>query len=463
MDWNKIIKFAKAQGYTGGDADAPAVKSFLAAKLITLSDGTKDIDVEAEYKSHAEAARATRVVLGDDETDTLKAQLAESQAATKAATEQARKAASTAAKASGVDAVEAPAIGGVHGAAKKAYNHKAKTGGTMFADADAAEMFGAIARKSLMGNRPYAQKANDDAIVGKALVEFDNTLGGYLVPTEFVSNLLYSTEISGTARKVANVVRMAKEVQQTPRKTSIPTMNWESETQSSTAQNVGFDMVELIARKLKAVINSSTELLEDSAVSVADAIATSVREGYDIAIDNAYFLGDGTSTYGGYSGLANALPAAAYINGAGAWSAFTTGNFNEAFGRLQNIANNRLAIVCSRQFYHQVCVRLDKATSQFKPLIEGAMADGAFLGVPVYFAQVMPTTTGSGVKSCYIGDFKAASMVGERRDLAIASSEHALFSSDMIQWRATARAAINIHGDGRGSTYGPVVCLNATA
>lgn len=455
MDWNKILKFAKAQGYTGGDADAPAVKSYLASKSIVISDGANDVDIEAAYKSHADAAKTTRVVLGDDETDALKAQNA-------ALTEANRKAASNIAKLGGGN-VEAPAIGGVHAAAKKAYNHRAKTGGTVFADADSAEMFGAIARKAFMGNHPYAQKANDEAIVGKALVEFDNTLGGYLVPVEFVSSLLYSTETYGTARKVANVVRMSKEVQQKTRKTGIPTMNWESETQSSTAQNINYDMVELIARKLKALINSSTELLEDAAVSVADDVAASLREGYDIAIDNAYFLGDGTSTYGGYSGLANALPASAYINGSGAWSAFTTGDFNKAFGSLQNINSGRLAIVCSRQFYHQVCMRLDKAASQFKNLTDGPSADGSFLGYPVYFAQVMPTATGNGTKSCYIGDFAGASMVGERRDLAIASSEHALFANDMIQWRATARAAINVHGDGRGSTYGPVVALVATA
>jgi len=87
MDWNKILKFAKAQGYTGGDDDAKAVMAYLASKSIVISDGTKDVDIEAAYKAHADAAKTTRVVLGDDETDTLKAQNA-------ALKEQARKAAS---------------------------------------------------------------------------------------------------------------------------------------------------------------------------------------------------------------------------------------------------------------------------------------------------------------------------------------------------------------------------------
>lgn len=456
MDWSKIIKFAKSKGYTGGDVDAVAVGEFLKAKGLELADESGEaIDLAASAAAFSAKSKVSRVVLTDDGADeALKAENA-------ALREQARKAASGALRMAA--GVEAPAVH-TGSNSKKAYDHAAKKGKTVFADADSAETFAATTRLAIAGASNYTQKAADLNIAKKAQVEFDNVLGGYLVPVEFVSTLLYLTEPYGTARRIANVKRMGKEVQNLPRKTSIPTMNWESETQSSTPQNANFDMVEVVARKLKAVVNASNELLADAAVNVADEIATSLREGYDVAVDNAYFKGDGTSTYGGYSGLANALPASAYINGSGAWSAFTTGDFNKAMGSLENIDARRLAIVCSRQFYHQVCVRLDKQTSQFKELLVGGVAaDAQFLGLPVFFSQVLPTATGSSVKSCYIGDFQAASIIGERQDLAIMTSEHAAFANDAVQWRATARCGIAIHGDGRGSTYGPVVSLVATA
>lgn len=458
MDWQKIVKACKANGYTGSDMDLAAVKAFVTENLdIQGEDGTP-VDLDAAHSKATKAAKPkAKLVLTDDGDE-----LAKLTAERDAFRDQARKAASATVR--GVGGVEAPAVhAGTN--AKKAYDHAAKSGRTAFADADSAEVFAATTRLAIAGQHSYAQKAADLNIAKKAQVEFDNTLGGYLVPTEFVSSLLYLTEPYGTARRIANVARMSREVQQLPRKTGIPTMNWESETQSGTPQNVTFDMVEVIARKLKAVVNSSNELLADAAVSVADAIATSLREGYDLAIDNAYFKGDGTSTYGGYVGLDNALPAGAYINGSGNWAAFTTGDFNKAMGSLQNIrGGDSIALVCSRQFYHQVLVRLDKATSQFKELMYGNFAaDGQFLGMPVFFSQVLPTTTAASAKSCYIGDFQAASIIGERQDLAIMSSEHAAFANDAIQWRATARCGIAVHGDGRGSTFGPIVSLVATS
>jgi HK97 family phage major capsid protein len=345
---------------------------------------------------------------------------------------------------------------------KKMYDAKPKKA---FVDADQAEIFGATARLSIMGGKNYGQKSNDIEIAKKGQVEFDNALGGYLVPEEFVAQLIYATEPYGTARKVANVVRMARDLTRVPRKTGIATMSWAGEGQSTTVSNNGYDNVELAARKLQLLMQASNELLDDAAVSVADDLAASMREAYDKAIDESYFNGDGTSTYGGYIGLKNALPSAAYIDASGnAWSAITSGDFTKALGSLENVDSSRIAMVCSRQFFFQVMMRLEKATSQFKELAGPALAgaDASFLGYPVYFSQVMPTASAISTKSVYIGDFVGGSIVGERRDLTIASSEHYAFNTDTWTWRATARAAIAIHGDGRGSTFGNIVALETT-
>jgi HK97 family phage major capsid protein len=132
-------------------------------------------------------------------------------------------------------------------------------------------------------------------------------------------------------------------------------------------------------------------------------------------------------------------------------------------GSVQNVNPSRLRFVCSRQFYFQVMLRLDTATSQFRNLIGPATTggDAQWLGYPVHFCQVMPVTTAAN-KCCYFGDFMGATMIGERRDLTIASSEHSAFLSDAMVYRATARAAINIHGDGKGSTVGPVFAMCGT-
>lgn len=457
-----LLKQLAGLGYKPENPSLEGVQKFLTDENITLqNEAGEAVDVAKAWSVEAAAPSpkpARTVQVSTEDLDEVKKQA-------KAWRE------SEAAKAAGrmAGSEQEPQTFNIGNSQRKAYAARVASQGigngrfqAKYADPDTAEICTAIVRMSMCGGMDYKQRKNDADIVQKAQVEFSNTLGGYLVPTEFVSNLIYLTEPYGVARRIANVVRMTREIQGHPRKTSIPTMTWAGEAQTGSVVNNSYDLVELGAKKLQLIMQASSELLEDAAINVADDIATSVREAYDKAIDSAYLLGDGTSTYGGFMGLANALPSGAYFNASGAWSAFTTGDFNLALGRLENVDMNRVGILCSRQFYHQVCMRLEKATSQFKTLVEGPKADGSFLGFPVYFSQTLPTTSGSGTKSVYVGDFIGASMIGERRDLNIMASEHSAFTSDSIQWRATARASVAVHGDGKGSTYGPIVCLKAT-
>ena len=456
MDWSKVLNFAKKEGYTGSDTDAAAVQGYLASKSITLADADgNDLDLVALAAKPIEPEPVAQI---ESDTKSIETLAQENQALR----EQARQAAAAAINAGAVPAAITKEKRMNSDISKKMYDKKPKKA---FVDADQAEIFGATTRLALMGGKSYGQKAADLEIAKKGQVEFDNTLGGFLVPEEFVAQLVYATEPYGTARKIANVVRMARDLTRVPRKTGIASMSWSSEGQSTTVADNSYDSVELAARKLQLLMQASNELLEDSAISVADDLAASMRESYDKAIDEAYFNGDGTSTYGGYLGLKNALVSGAYINASGtAWSNITANDFTGALGSLQNVDSSRIAMVCSRQFFFQVMLRLEKATSQFKDLAGPALAgaDASFLGYPVYFSQVLPTASAATTKSVYIGDFVGGSMVGERRDLTIASSEHYAFNTDTWTWRATARAAIAIHGDGRGSTFGNIVCLTTT-
>jgi HK97 family phage major capsid protein len=62
-----------------------------------------------------------------------------------------------------------------------------------------------------------------------------------------------------------------------------------------------------------------------------------------------------------------------------------------------------------------------------------------------------------GSRCIYFGDFVGGSMLGDRQQLAVEYSRERYFDSDQSAWRGTARIAVNIHGDGKGSTYGPIV------
>lgn len=356
---------------------------------------------------------------------------------------------------------------------KKQYELKIKRGEAVYGDPDLAECAGAWLRKaatSCHGLHDYAQKANDEKILTKASSTFVNASAGALVPPDFVAQVIYLTEKYGVATRVANVRTMTRDTQTYPRRTGVQAMTAISEGASITGTDDTYDNAELTAKKYGRLATFSNELLDDSAVSVADEFTRSVAEAYAKAVDNAYFIGDGTATYNGQVGLIQALPTGAYVAQASGstWGAQTMNDLVNMVGRVENVDGGRLAWLCSRQYYNQVMVRLalaqggSTAAEAIKGVNVVAGADAMFLSYPVYFTQVMPTVTATTQKCLYFGDFMGGSMIGLRKELQVASSTDRYFDSDQFAMRAIARLAVNIHGDGRGSTYGPIVALKTS-
>lgn len=347
----------------------------------------------------------------------------------------------------------------VGNAQRKAYERKISENRAVFADVDQAEGFAAWARQTIAGGKSYPQAATDVDILKKSQVEFNNQLGGALVPQEYAPQLIWLTEQYGVAKKLANVVPMSAESKAYPRKTGIASMTPIAETGTIPVSDNSYGNVTLTAKKYGVMFKVSNELFNDSAINVTDDLARSIAEAEAIAVDQAYFLGDGSSTYANQIGLANALPSGA-LGTATAWGSMDITTFTTAIGSVQNVNAARLAFVCSRQFFAQVMLKLDKAVSQFKELSTGMPGMSAtFLGYPVFFSQVMPTATATANKSCYFGDFVGATMIGDRQMLSIASSDQFYFDSDSIAVRGTSRFNVNIHGDGRGSTVGPIFAI----
>ena len=454
MNRNRLIKLITNNGFTEATPTLENTKAYvetLKARGVEINgeDG-KAIDVDTVW-----AAKSILTLTGDAD-----AALSESQ----------RK--SIIADAKGKDSPHGdddaagdrrPARFTVGNAHRKAYERKIKEGKAVFADVDQAEGFAAWARAQVAGQHHYGQKAMDIEICRKNQVEFNQQLGGALVPQVFVPQLIWLTEQYGAGPRLANVVPMGSESAAYPRKTGITAMTPMGEGSTMTVTTNSYGNVTLTAKEYGCLMSYSNSLFNDAAVNVADDIANTMAEAKAIAVDNAYFLGDGTSTYAGQVGLTAALPSGAYINGSGAtWASLTKEDFTGIMGAVQNINAARLSFACSRQFFVQVMMRLDKATSQFKDIMSGNLGGGTFMGYPVQFVQVMPIASASTNRVCYFGDFTGGSMIGDRQDLTIATSDQFLFNTNSVAVRGVARFNVNIHGDGRGSTVGPIAALVTT-
>jgi HK97 family phage major capsid protein len=200
--------------------------------------------------------------------------------------------------------------------------------------------------------------------------------------------------------------------------------------------------------------------VDDSAINFAETTASSIRESFDIAVDTAFILGDGTSTYGNHLGLANITGTGNIVANTGAgnsWSALTVANFLDTMASIKNANEERCHWLFTKEFYYSVCMKLDKAASQFRQLVGPPPAgfNGWFLDKPVKFIPSisgMPTATGSAQRCAYYGDFVGAVTMGLRSDIGIEFSDQAYWSSDLVAWKATARCHVNIHGSGRSTS-----------
>lgn len=361
-------------------------------------------------------------------------------------------------------------------AEKAAYKRRIVAGKAAFDDPDLAERAGAWLRLSqakALRIEDYPQKSADIEILKKDSSEGINTLGGATVPDEFIPAIIFLTEKFGCARRITNVVRMGRDTAIFPRCTTPLAMSATAEAGTMTATDPAWDNVSLTAKKWSVLIKSSTELLEDTAINIADFIASQVARAQARSEDLVYFLGDGTITYNHDVGLNNGLIPGAYDNASSnTWGSMVEADLLGLVGEVENVDIGGCAFVCSRQFFWQVPMRLAQAKGGQSAAMtflygteRGAAGEDALLyGFPCYFQQVAGLIAGSAQDVMYFGDFKNATMLGDRRDMRIDYSDQRYFDTDQVAWRGTSRFTVNIHGDGQsGSTVGPIAALHTTA
>lgn len=461
--WKKIVAALRNDHGYKGDESLASVKQFVAQSktdesegIMFFEDGSDNpIDLDAVYKSCKPSP--ARVVISDDPVPPAKDATKNSGG---------NRAAQADAAAHGI----VKGGGDVHRSlAKKSYESRIKSGQAVFSDVDVAESFGAWIRLAALGEKSYPQREQDEEIIAKAGSSFNPGTGGVLIPEEFRATLMYLTEQRGVIRRLFNVQPMSRDLMKVPRVTSILGMVPLSENVAQSDNDAGFDLVEVTAREWGRLVRVPNALLQDAAVSVTDTYARIFAEAQAKAEDDCGTLGDGTSTYNNYRGLASGLVSGAYINGAGnSWSAITEANIQTLVGSAENIDHTRAAFMCSRQFFFQVMAPFATASGRGSQAeffgVNGSSGPtmGNYKGWPVYFNQSMPTASASASRCLYFGDFAAGATLGDRRQLEIATSEHAYFTSNGFGLRGISRFGINVHGDGRGSTFGPIVCLQTT-
>lgn len=341
------------------------------------------------------------------------------------------------------------------------------------------------------GKHPACLAASEFVARNMAVSSVDTSGYQYLIPIEFSADIIDLREKFGVARRLFKMEPMISDTKRIPRRRGGLTAYWTTEGAAITESNKTWDDVQLTAKDLTALSRASAQVNADTVVNWGDDLAGEIAYAFAYAEDSAAFNGDGTSTYGRVVGVRTKLllvdgsnPSVGLVTGSGSsWAGLVMGDFEKVIGTLPQFADSdQVCWVMHRTFFFSVCQPLQTALggvtwleSAMPPMAGEADQPGGrmpwFLGYPVIFAQVMPSTAAGSQVCTLLGNFAQGAAFGDRQQVEIAFSEHAsiggqnVFERNQIAIRGTERIDINVHDVGfatanvQAASPGPIVGL----
>lgn len=294
-----------------------------------------------------------------------------------------------------------------------------------------------------------------------------DSLGGYTVPEEMERSIIDLREERGVFRRNARRETITSDIKRIPRRTGGPTLYYVGENAEITNSNMTWDQVTLTARKAAAMVLFSTELNEDSVISIADTLTREIAYAMANGEDQAGFNGDGSSTYGGMVGLKNALAAGSTytaLAGNTSYGTLDLEDFEAMIGMLPLYATqDDPAWYISRAGWASSMLRLSAAAGGNTMENIGGGMQPVFLGYPVRFSQVMNSTLTAQTSTsglAYFGSLRQGVAFGDRRGISIMLSEHRYFELDQLAIKGTERFDIVVHEKGTSTAAGSIIMLS---
>ena len=365
----------------------------------------------------------------------------------------------------------------------KGYDRKADRGQTVFRDGKTADLFMASLRYGAAkgGGFDYPLMKRDVEMLRKAGSTSDLSEGGSLIPVEVIQDIEEIKEQYGLARRIANFTATpSRAIDITVSDEGDgPTVGWVGENPSSTTEaSVTLRPYTVVAKKLFGRYRVSTEIFRTPGIGMVDFIAREFVRDAEKSVDEAYFAGDGTSTYGTNFGVRAKLAAvdASVANipglvdiGAG-WTNMTLSDLESVPGLTGKGDVSNCRWVFGREFFYQAVWPLIRGgasgihTGSSAADIEGG-PNMRLLGYPVEIANAgFPTATANNSVVGLFGDFRRGSHLHEVSNASsFSTSEHRYADTDQIGCFYRTEVGMAVYGVGNTSNSGCIVGLTTTS
>ena len=327
-------------------------------------------------------------------------------------------------------------------------------------------------RGTVFHNADDMRWCKDHGVEARALGEGSNSAGGALVPDEFASRVIRLVETMGTFPLAAENVTMSRDTLVIPKRLTGTSAYFIGEGVAATESEPTYGNVSLVAKKLAVSCRMSSEIVEDSLVSLADLVTQEFATSLAQRIDLCGWVGDSTSTYGGITGVVNKIndgnhtaSVVGALSGNVSFETLDIEDFLGVIGKLPIYARQGASWYVSPSGFASSISRLKYAAGGNTVENIGSDAGGTFLGYPVKLIHVMNSTLGSDVSKvkCLFGNIALSSIYARRRDFSVRLFDQVYATTDQLLLQGTMRFDISSHSLGSTSEVGPVVALKTAA
>lgn len=129
----------------------------------------------------------------------------------------------------------------------------------------------------------------------KALGEGTNSAGGYLVPPQYIQDLVMLRRASAPfLAHIQTIGGIKSNLVYVPQQTGVETVAWTAENATKTSTDEVFGQIAVNIYTLAGIAKISNQLLEDSSPAVDTIVKTSLGRGLGIEVDRAVINGSGT-------------------------------------------------------------------------------------------------------------------------------------------------------------------------
>jgi HK97 family phage major capsid protein len=285
-----------------------------------------------------------------------------------------------------------------------------------------------------MGGSRKAQNIVNDLNIGT------DADGGHLVPTPLQSSLINLLEEYGVARRHCRRIVMSADTWTVPKLSSHASISYPSEAGLISGGDPQFSQIQLVAKKIASLVKMSTEVTEDSVISIMDTVVQSIAYSIAVAEDTNLFKGVSGGILAAADSLekdTNIVDVAVANVGALALTdltAATVATGNPIIGARNEWFMN------ATLFHGVVRDLLNAAGGNSLSDLQGGVRP-SLLGYPVNFVNVMDgaSASGAGKAIAYFGDLNAAVYMGERRGLNFKVLSELYAENDQLGVQCTER------------------------